>query len=274
MSWNNITGWSGINNPSGVWSYGHKPSPTGIFTIYPIHKIVLYSDGITIWGDPPGPHEAGCLLNTSSSVYYTIQPGQMSLHPGTGGVHSCLRWTSPVNDVLLVTGSFGVGDYGSTYYSIVKNGSDILFEGGPGTDNFSINVRFELGDTIDFIVGGASYAGNTPVYVDIGFGTGFTWTYAGYDEEGILTYSTDKIQGYGFFMAASEWNELIGFIRSQGVAVDTEDAVTGQHFTALQFNQVKNAINTKVATGLPDKVPNNVITAAELNILRDKANLL
>lgn len=42
--------------------------------------------------------------------------------------------------------------------------------------------------------------------------TSFDWTYAGMDENGSILYGSEKLKGYGIYIAADEWNELADLV--------------------------------------------------------------
>lgn len=91
----------------------------------------------------------------------------------------------------------------------------------------------------------------------------FTWTYAGLDENGTPVPGESKLSGYGIYITAAEWNELISHINqktgsslstvSRGAPISTATvraaanalgvAMT-QKYSAALFNNLKNAVNS------------------------------
>ena len=94
----------------------------------------------------------------------------------------------------------------------------------------------------------------------------FAWTYS-------------KNAGQPFYVTAIEWNSLIGNItnvyswKSWDISsYPMSSASTNNNFTATIFNQVKNAIGSKNATDISDKISGNPILASDLNTLVTKLN--
>ena len=107
----------------------------------------------------------------------------------------------------------------------------------------------------------------------------FSWTYAGY-KSGSLIKGSQKISGYGFYVSASEWNELINTtilkLKSKGKYSSSSYPMTtassGSKFTATMFNQVRFAIGSMVSTGITDKSKGDPILADDLNTLMNCLN--
>ncbi len=86
-----------------------------------------------------------------------------------GRQFSVIRWTSPLEGNITVSGHFGAGDSGNMSYFIYKNGASALYtERNSYADGFfSVNQDVSSGDTLDFIVGEGYISGNTPLHAKI-----------------------------------------------------------------------------------------------------------
>jgi hypothetical protein len=107
---------------------------------------------------------------------YGVETNEVSLHPAPPGSVPDLakvRWTSPINETVNVTGKFGTGHSGAVDVWIIKNADTAhpLFSqlAATGDAFFDITVPITAGNTLDFIVGpNADYgADNTPLHVII-----------------------------------------------------------------------------------------------------------
>lgn len=99
------------------------------------------------------------------------------------------------------------------------------------------------------------------------------WMYARF------SWDTEKVQGQQFKLTAAEWNKLIKAINTrltnEDITLENEctPALADKPVTALQFNQVCNAISTFNEVGITEQVVGNSITADMLNTLVSKVNL-
>ncbi len=150
--------WSAVDNPNGVWSYGWISALGGAFNL-------SGSSGNQWWGDGG----TNIWKNAGSGTAYGVAPEEVSLHPGGGGQFSVIRWTSPLEGNITVSGHFGAGDSGNMSYFIYKNGASALYtERNSYADGFfSVNQDVSSGDTLDFIVGEGYICGNTPLHARI-----------------------------------------------------------------------------------------------------------
>ena len=122
---------------------------------------------------------------------------------------------------------------------------------------------------------------NNPEYVTAynEFGLAkFNWMYAGYYNK-ILVPGDEKKKGYGFYVGAEEWNKLteaIALVYSQHDwsldAYPLDIVAKDDIITAEIFNQAKNAIGSKRATGILDKIKGNPCIADDFNALRTALN--
>ncbi len=91
----------------------------------------------------------------------------------------------------------------------------------------------------------------------------FTWTYAGLDENGTPVLGESKLPGYGVYITAAEWNELISHINektgsslstvSRGAPISTATVRAAANalgvtmtrkYSAALLNNLKNAVNS------------------------------
>ncbi|MFC4304094.1 hypothetical protein [Cohnella boryungensis] len=102
----------------------------------------------------------------------------------------------------------------------------------------------------------------------------FSWSHAGiHPVTNAIVSGPLKIQGYGFYATAAEWNSLISrvleFREYKGLGgFSYNSAVQGEPPRAAQFKQVRNAIAAMNSSGLPaEKNAGDPITAADFNAL-------
>lgn len=154
-------------NPNGVWSYGYYPNGTTPFTLF-WHSGTFHS-GSLFWNNS-NDTEPPIVWKNNGSYAWGVETGELSLHPGPGNEHTVVRWTSPITGTVDITGKFGAGDSGKENYYIQKDISEVLFAVSwtynDGPFNL-LNVPVTIGTTIDFIVGGEYFNGNTPLYATI-----------------------------------------------------------------------------------------------------------
>ena len=164
------------NTTSSTWQYGtfNSPSSTG-FLINSNHGT---TSGLNWWLNSPTVTSPNIVYNPTSSPIsqftYTIQSGQLGLHPGSLGEKAVIRFMAPTAGVYALNASF-VGVNSPTTSSdatILKNGTSIFSSNisyGVVTSN-SQTVNLLAGDTIDFAIG---YGSNQTYYADM---TGMTAT--------------------------------------------------------------------------------------------------
>jgi hypothetical protein len=146
-------------NPSPRWSYGWEAARGGTFNLYLSHS----RGTVDVWtsaGLPNLWHNA----SASPVVQATnlTQPGQLGLHPGSGGENSVARWTAPASGTYRIVGDFRGLDATfptTTDVAILKNNdaSVPLFSGNIASYDvplpFSADVVVAAGETIEFTVG-------------------------------------------------------------------------------------------------------------------------
>ena len=152
---------SATTNPTGVWSYGYSVTLGSPF--------ILFTTPVSLGGIPGWNHDLGSgdpvvlCNNTSAEINYaslTLEPGELSLHPGPDDEICLLRYTATVSGQHHVSGSFYGGDHGGTTTDVhlLVNGTSV-FDGevsgyGPGSGpGFDQTVLLNAGDTLDFAVG-------------------------------------------------------------------------------------------------------------------------
>ena len=122
--YNNATGFSATNNPTGVWSYGYlspgsSPDPT-TFTLYTSKGTVSGSGGsIDYWnvsGSGLTPPEIFYNPNNTVVTFSTItmQPNQAAFHPGPNDQYSDYRFTTPQAGSYSLSVTFTGIDVGGT----------------------------------------------------------------------------------------------------------------------------------------------------------------
>jgi hypothetical protein len=104
--------------------------------------------------------------NYSTETYNEVAPGQLTLHPGPDSQAAVLRFTAETEGNYDINGDFFAGDSGVMLVG-VRSASDWLWQ-GTDAGTFSINdLMLTTGSTIDFMVYGAYYGGNTPLALTI-----------------------------------------------------------------------------------------------------------
>jgi len=148
------------SNPNGVWTYGWTSTLGGTLHPYPSS---FTSSGLQTWIDNSiaslgAPATAYNATAAATGGCCTVQPGQLTFHPGPNGEQSVVRWTAPADDTVKVA-AFFVGIDGSpttTDAHVLHNGVS-LFDGvvnrlyaGP---YYETTLDVKAGDNIDFVVG-------------------------------------------------------------------------------------------------------------------------
>ncbi len=168
----------GLINPSGVWSYGEKPSTFGFFSYLSVPFNFGTFPDTSGWtnanGYPDVFHNVHTIPITVSNGTYSnnLPPRALILHPGLSGQYAVVRFTALFKGTYKLSGQFyALDDNGggtTTDVWIVKNnGTPALFS---GTVNYPSNVKFasftsktvtlKTGDYLDFEVGFGSNGNN------------------------------------------------------------------------------------------------------------------
>ncbi len=158
-------------NPSGVWSYGWKKTPTDRFflaltALKPSAYICGWSNAS---GYPLIVHNSRSVEITAGLNPIVYRPRELLLHPGLDGEYAVLRFTAPASGSYKVSGRFyGLDDNGkgttTDVWLLANNRRAGSFTGkvnshaGPCWASFTSHTFvLKAGDTLDFQVGyGAS----------------------------------------------------------------------------------------------------------------------
>jgi len=166
ISYNPTTDFSIDNgNPNGVWSYGWMPTDFSSFNLYTgkhmNDNVPSGSNSNPQWfREPPYVDYTPCIWrNDNNFTWYGVGAGQISLHPSSSGEASVLRWTAQFNGEYDINGKF-LNDDIYTMQVGIRQGSSWLWD---TYDAFALNRSFVTGESIDFLVYGGYYGGNTPL---------------------------------------------------------------------------------------------------------------
>lgn len=176
-----------ITSPTGVWSYGFKPSNGPGFIPYNQPHVDAYTQsgglGIDVWNFDPNDNDPNTDPGLQPALVGRNRSGQQQnylgiqhpadvliLHPGPNDEKSVVRWQAPAAGLYQVKGRFQVIHNGGTDVSVLYNTTDsttALFTSVMGAfgdqKEFTLFVYVETGDTIDFAVG---YGSNNDYYSD------------------------------------------------------------------------------------------------------------
>ncbi|MHB1036785.1 MAG: PEP-CTERM sorting domain-containing protein [Pirellulales bacterium] len=176
-TWNANADFSTSANPNGAWSYGWAKDTAFKPYLYATNLLGLAEGGINAWRQSPnGPTEPMLFKNTYSWAQNGVQQGQLSLHPGSDGGASIVRWTAPdgLTGRINLLGEFLPGDdrpmrvgvFQNAAYSSSRPLSPSLWIANDA-GFFDLDVSVSAGDTIDFAVYGGYAWGNTPLEATI-----------------------------------------------------------------------------------------------------------
>ena len=155
---------SANSNPAGAWSYGWTTTLGSAFTLFTNRSS---SGGSDFWygNQPPLGGSPGYPTVWRSAAV----PSDMLLeHPGPAGEYAVLRWTSPINQTIIVSAEFTAQDPHptSTDVHLRLNGLSLLsgfINSASDKVTFSQAVSFNQGDKLDFAVG---YGSNNNYFFD------------------------------------------------------------------------------------------------------------
>lgn len=154
---------SGTANPNGVWSYGWMPTDLSLFNAF---TASLEADWYAVWCWSGCANTPAITKNVSDKTYYGIPVGKVSLHPGPGYEASVLRWTAPFTGRFRVSGQFLSGDINANILVGVRDAGAWLWQ-GQDAGVFDLDISLSANSTLDFMVYGSYYFGNTPVELTI-----------------------------------------------------------------------------------------------------------
>jgi hypothetical protein len=151
-------------NPNGIWSYGWMPTDFSTFNLYTASSRMV--DSSPQWYRSGSSNYTPVIWRLDDSISrYGVAVGQLSLHPGSGGEASALRWTAPSNGQYHIDGQFFSGHSGIMQVG-VRQGADWLWQ-GVDAGIFSFNRSVTAGTSIDFVVYGGYVSGNTPLELTV-----------------------------------------------------------------------------------------------------------
>ncbi len=155
-------------NPSGAWSYGYQAGLNSAFTPLPAtgdpHGM---GAGMSTWY-LPNPYNLPGILHNGTGATHNLnniiyQPTDvLNVHPGPAGERGAVRWTAPAAATVTIEGRFEGLDITGTPrdVAITHNTITTLFAvdfGGYGArQSFSLTRTVAAGDTIEFSVGRGS----------------------------------------------------------------------------------------------------------------------
>ena len=146
-------------NPNDVWSYGWMPTSFNNFNIYTNHSLNALASSPQ-WYGWGGDWTPGIWKNAGTTAY-GVPTGWLSLHPGPETEPCVLRWTSPLLGSARIQGRFLAGDSGSMLVAVRMNGQAVWQAVDSGA--FDLLESIVPGVTVDFVVYGGYYSGNTPI---------------------------------------------------------------------------------------------------------------
>jgi hypothetical protein len=148
------------NSTSTTWQYGYATLAS------PNTFILSTSNGTSAnmnwWVNNFLVTTPSIIYNPTQTAYsngtYTIQSGQLALHPGPSGERAIVRFKAPTTGTYAMNASFsGIDSHPTTTdVQILKNGVSIYsgsINSYGGTASSSQNVALAAGDTLDFAVG-------------------------------------------------------------------------------------------------------------------------
>jgi hypothetical protein len=151
-------------NPNGVWSYGWMPTDFSSFILYTGAQMNINSP--QWFREPASPTYTPMIWRIDdSNPRDGVAPGQLSLHPSNTYEASALRWTAPSGGIYQIEGQFFAGDTAVTQVGI-RQGSTWLWQ-ATNAGAFNLSTTVISGESVDFVVYGAYYNGNTPLDVRI-----------------------------------------------------------------------------------------------------------
>jgi hypothetical protein len=150
-----FAGFSGTQNPIGVWSYGWSTDLAGPLTVYPD---TFAKEGGTNWTDftieASGDPNVAYVPVGDTGV--DVPAGTMAFHPGPGNQFSHCRFTAPIAGVYNIAANFTSISYGGPHGYVLHNGvslgDSLLAQGTPWSKSIN-SVTLAAGDTIDAVVG-------------------------------------------------------------------------------------------------------------------------
>lgn len=140
-----------------------------------------------------------------------------------------------------------------------------------GSTSVSHTISYEPGTYqfwgfVETAQGGYWPAGSGTVTVTAAF-TSFQWTYAGLNASGTPVSGNKKVSGYGIYVTAAEWNELVDLV-NDATGSSIAHVSSGIAISATVVNRVANAL------GIPTVSSGDELSASFFNQLRAAYNAL
>jgi hypothetical protein len=162
-SFNATSDFSGVNNPSGSWSYGYSSSGGSSVTLLPIS----FNNGGWQEGWTTNSGFPAVYINYSGSDVISgtvdVPTNVVQMHPASDGTNAVVEFTAPSTGTFTITGQFQGDDTAGTSTNVgIYLNQVALFtgevtgyypNGGSAIVPFSLSEVLNAGDTLDFSVG-------------------------------------------------------------------------------------------------------------------------
>jgi hypothetical protein len=161
--YNAYDGFSLVQNPHSVWSYGYMPIEStsfGAFAVF-LTKFNDNVDGVHGWHEPA----LGFVKRIEADTTYGIASGNLVFQPGPNDEATAVRFTAPYDGYYVIDGEFYSGEEGAMSVGIRKDTSFLFHASDAGT--FSITEYFNAFDTVDAMVYGGYTSGATGLRLKI-----------------------------------------------------------------------------------------------------------
>ena len=181
--WDIVKDFSTTQNPSGQWTYGYgylslldesQFVPNTRVTTDAAEDNELIS-GTTAWKDYTQVYWPQKVMYNitnepiSELSAWSYSTSRVALLGGSGTLNSAIRWTSPGDGTVIVSGCFGPGyEAGYGFAWIINNDTSVIdsaeavlntdqLDGTPAGFPFVFEVTVNEGDTLDFVAGTGGY---------------------------------------------------------------------------------------------------------------------
>lgn len=155
---------SGINNPSGVWTYGETNGFGGLFTKFTSHAPL--NPGLDNWNSATAVSFTPIVYHNKTAAPISLGtplygPNEAGFHPGPGNRDATYRFTAPLTSQYTFSGSFfGQDTRGTTtdvglFLNSVQQGSliNVTGFGLPSLQTRLSTFTLAAGNTLDISVG-------------------------------------------------------------------------------------------------------------------------
>lgn len=206
--------------------------------------------------DTPSPSASLTLIGGAGAFTWRITGLGQAFNTGNGYVRAGITWSK-----------FTVGGVSS-----ISNIADYVMAKSTGSStSVSHTISYEPGTYmfwgfVETSQGGYWPAGSGVVTVTEPLTT-FDWTYAGINSSGGLVTGTTKRSGYGIYVTADEWNELVDLVNdAKGTSIS--HVSSGTAISAAIVNRVASALGVSTVS------KGDTISASFFNNLRAAYNAL